>query len=473
MHNEAPDSEAQKPIAPVSQFSIVLLARIKSPNYQDAIFKLPVETIHNICTLVDDEDLRNLLLVKRAIASIASDLYPKRLGIRKDAGKSTITLDGVSYRALGAWKRSRLFANLKDGIQLYCTIDYNNRQLAEAQVHCLRTFLSTDFTTTPLSSIVITGVRHLPLADIANFIRLIDNIGCRNASIMSPYEFEERASGATASPCPATVSPCPPVKLSNLRRLELDTPHFTNEEWSAILRWLSSAKLTSFTVRGPLPFISLVRFMGRHPGIEELESYCRWAPSKRWARSTFGIPQRIIRMPKLEKLDGPPSHLKAILSSLSFVPKKLTLSFHSDHTQHYSEFVMEIMETVRLCDGMDSNLDITIHFRDSHFELQHYYTFNLSFMRTLGVNCPGAKSLYLFFPPLIERHVQVSPQSLNISNRDTYVHHRLSVISGSIYGMYCLICDSKPGFHSEIRLWPQTNIAWDGLHCLIGEPQRT
>ena len=361
------------------------------------IFKLPVKIIHNICTLVDDEDLRNLLLVKCALTSIASDVYAKRLGIQKDAEKSTITVEGISYWALGAWKRSRSFTNMQDGVQLYCAIDRKNRQLAEAQVLCLHTFLSTDLLTTPFSSIVINGVCHLPPVDIADFIRLIDKVGCRNATIMSPYEFSKRTSGAA-------VSPCPLVKLSNLRRLELDTSHFVDKEWSTILRCLSGSKLVSFSVRGA-PFISLFRFMGRHSDIQSLESYCRWASLAQSSPSR--VPQRIVRMPNLEKINGPPSHLKVILKCLSHVPKALTLLVHSDPEQSYSEFVTQIMETVRLCDGMDSRLDISIHFRECHFAL-HNYKFDIDAMRALGVNCPGAKSLYLFLPSLKETDVKVS-----------------------------------------------------------------
>lgn len=157
----------------------------------------PVETIHEICTLVGDEELCNLQLVNRALVSVASDVYAQRLGPWRDPHKSTVTVRGTSYRALGTWKRSRLFSNLKDGVQLYCSIDYDNSRLAESQVVCLWQFLSTNLPTNPPSSIVINGICHLPPANIANFIQLIDKVGCRNASIMSPYEFNVRSTGAT------------------------------------------------------------------------------------------------------------------------------------------------------------------------------------------------------------------------------------------------------------------------------------
>lgn len=360
---------------------------------------LPVETIHEICTLVGDEDLRNLQLVNRALVSIASDVYAQRLGPRRDPHKSTVTVKGTSYRALGAWKRSRLFSSLKDGVQLYCLVDSDDSRLAESQVTCLRQFLSTYLPTNPLSSIVINGVCHLPPADIANFIQLIDKAGCSNASIMSPYEFDPRSTGATCAPCP-------PVKLLNLRRLQLDTSYFVDDEWSAILRCLSGSRLAKFSVRGPLPFISLLRFIGRHPDIESLESYCRWALLAE--NSPSGVPQRIVTLPKLEKLDGPPSHVGVILKSLVDIPKKLSLVFHPDPRQSYSQFVIQIMEIVRLCDGLDSQLDIVIHFSAHHFKLEHNYKFDVDTMKALGVKCPGTKSLYISLPALNENDIEVS-----------------------------------------------------------------
>ena len=44
---------------------------------------------------------------------------------------------------------------------------------------------------------------------------------------------------------------------------------------SNILQCLSGLKLAKFSMHGPLPFISLLCFIGRHPDIESLESYCR------------------------------------------------------------------------------------------------------------------------------------------------------------------------------------------------------
>ena len=113
-------------------------------------------------------------------------------------------------------------------------------------------------------------------------------------------------------------------------------------------------------------------------------------------------------MPHLEKLDGPPCHLQPILNGLSHIPKALTLQFSLEREQSYSEFVTQILHTVRLCDGADSKLDVTIHFRERHFALEHNYKFDIHAMDVLGVECPGAKSLYLFLPAIQEKDVLVS-----------------------------------------------------------------
>ena len=139
-----------------------------------------------------------------------------------------IALEGESYRALGAWKCSTLFTYLKHAIQFYCAIGHDNCQLAAAQVCCLHTFLSTDFPTTPFSSVVINGVCHLNPAVIIKFICLIDKARCHYAIIMSSYDFNKYSIAVT-------TPPCPPVKLSNLTCLELHTPHLTEQGWSQIL----------------------------------------------------------------------------------------------------------------------------------------------------------------------------------------------------------------------------------------------
>lgn len=358
-----------------------------------------METIHEICTLVGDEELRNLQVVNRALVSVASNVSAQRLGPWRDPHKSMVTVRGTSYHALGAWKHSRLFPSLKDGVQLYCSIDYNDSRLAESQVVCLRQFLSTNLPTNPPLSIVINGICHLPPADIANFIQLIDKVGCRNASIMSLYEFNVRSTGTTCSPCL-------PIQLLNLRRLQLDTSYFVDEEWSAILQCLSGLKLAKFSMCGPLPFILLLCFIGCHPNIESLESYCCWALMAE--KSPSGVPQRILTLLKLEKLDGPPPHVEVILKSLVHILKKLSLVFHPDPRQSYSKFVTQIMEIVHLCDGLDSQLDIVIHFCAHHFKLEHNYKFDADTMKALGVKCPGTKSLNISLPALNENDIEVS-----------------------------------------------------------------
>lgn len=125
-------------------------------------------------------------------------------------------------------------------------------------------------------------------------------------------------------------------------------------------------------------------------------------------KSPSGVPQRILTLPKLEKLDGPPSYMEVILKSLVHILKKLSLVFHHDPWQSYSEFVTQIMEIVCLCNGLDSKLDIVIHFRVHHFKLEHNYKFDVDTMKALGVKCPGTKSLYISLPTLNENDIEVS-----------------------------------------------------------------
>ena len=393
-------------------------------NYEDVIFKLPTKMIHNVCTLAEDEDLHSLLLIKHALATIVLPIYATRLGIWKDATYCTITLKGKSYRDLGTWKCSKLFTYSEHDVQLYCTIDHENDQLATAQVHCLCTFLCADFPTTPFSLIVINGVCHLDPAVITDFICLIDKAICHSATIMSPYKFYKHVGTTPASTCP-------PVKLSNLKHLELDACHFLDQEWSEILQCLTGSKLAALTIHCPLPYVSLFCFLDWHLNIKSLEAHCRWVYSTINCNGMVipGALQKIVQLPKLERIRGPPCHLQTILKSLTHVPETLTLQFKPNHPQSYGEYVTHILEAVHLCGGMNSKLDVNIHFHLSHFHLAHNYKLDKMW------DCPGTKSLYLFLPDMKEKNVKVSLKwSLTISMCWYFVHCRRYVHSGSIYG---------------------------------------
>ena len=87
----------------------------------------------------------------------------------------------------------------------------------------------------------------------------------------------------------------------------------------------------------------------------------------------------------------------------------LALQFIPEREHSYSEFVNQILHTVCVWDGPDSKLDVTIHFRKRHFELEPNYKFDVCAMDALGVEGPGVKSLYLFLPAIQEKNVLVSP----------------------------------------------------------------
>ena len=405
------------------------------------ILKLLTETIHGICSLLKDKDLCNLLLIKCALASIAAPIYTAHLGIWKEVESPTFALEGESFWALGTWKRSRLFTHLKYGIQLYCTINHWNWQLAVAQVHCLCTFLSTDLPSTPFSSIIINGVCHMNPSKIADFICLIHKVGCCNATIMSPYNSYKH-------PPSDTTSSCPTVTLSNLVCLELDTSHFVDWEWLQFLQCLTCSKLVSLSVHGPPPSISLFHFLAWHPGLESLKSYSCWTHFTCIPSSSFL--HKIVWMPHLERLDGPPSHLQAIVKPLSQVPKALAVQFSPDPDQSYGAYVTKILHTVCLCDRMDSKLDVSIHFRECHFTL-HNYKFDVVAMDVLGAKCPSNKSLYLFLPTIKEQDVLVS---LVVSQHFCILIH-ISVL-GYLYtmAMYMACVDrySSSSQHSKTRV---------------------
>ena len=198
------NSGVKKHKIPVSWFWITLIIQYNTFNFQ-IIFKLPNETIHGICAVTEDKDLRNLLLVNHALGSIASPIYTTQLGIQNGVKSHTIVLEGESFWALGTWKCSRLFARLEHGIQLYCMIDHKNLELAAAQVHCLHTFISADFTGAPFSSIVINGICHMNPTDIVDFIHLINKVGCYSATIMSPYGSYKHSPADIASSFPPVM----------------------------------------------------------------------------------------------------------------------------------------------------------------------------------------------------------------------------------------------------------------------------
>ena len=113
-------------------------------------------------------------------------------------------------------------------------------------------------------------------------------------------------------------------------------------------------------------------------------------------------------MPHLERIDGLPCHLQPILNCLSHIPKSLALQSTLECEQSYIEFVTQILHMVSLCDGVDSKLDVTIHFHKHHLALENNYKFNIYAMNALGVERPGAKSLYLFLPNIQEKDILVS-----------------------------------------------------------------
>lgn len=248
----------------------------------------------------------------------------------------------------------------------------------------------------PFSSIVLNGASRLYPADIVRFCHLVDQAGCRSISIMSPYDQHKRE-----RPLVLSDMPSPQITLTNLVSLELDTRHFKPEEWTKLLRCFTIPKLTSLSVRGSTPPISLCRFLARHPTIEKLELYSRWG------LPFPGFPQRVMRMPHLETLGGPPCHILPLFQSLSEVPKDLKLRFCPEIHTAYREYLGEILQVVRFGEANHANLDVSIHHTDRHFAPDSCFAFDYSTLDSSRFAYRRIQSLLLFLPALPESFVMV------------------------------------------------------------------
>ena len=103
---------------------------------QPNIHTLPTELTHCIFTLIEDRDLRGLVLLNRHFGSIASPIYVLRLGIAVFKPGHFIVIQGSSFHALGLWHWSRLFDKVEKCV-LMCHIDEEDLRITTAQLGCL------------------------------------------------------------------------------------------------------------------------------------------------------------------------------------------------------------------------------------------------------------------------------------------------------------------------------------------------
>jgi hypothetical protein len=357
---------------------------------QSSILVLPTEVIEKVFILVDDSnDLRTLTYVNRLFASIACHIYATQHGIR--VTNTFIKIQGSSFQALATWRRSRLFTSVEDK-HLICIIEDRDLKLAKAQVKALRIFLGTPFVGQPFTMVTIHYADCLSPSEILHFIGLIDNLGCRSASISS----------GLSNPDWFNPLPCqklPTISLSHLRSLDIDHQYLSARQWSSLLLRLTGPTLEALFIRGQSTINALCKFLSRHCGIRMLSFAPRWAKHAHCMKLS-GYPQGILHMPLLSEMDGPPCHLHALLRCLSHVPDALTIKAGLDSRMTYVQYVRNVLGSLRLC---RSHVHLEIHL-PARYVLDHNVKLNQVEMKSLtAIALPEIASLEISFPSMSER----------------------------------------------------------------------
>jgi hypothetical protein len=364
---------------------------------QSGILLLPTETIENICFLVDKpNDLQSLTHVSRFFASIACPVYATRLGIRVTDASRFVQIQGNSFRALAAWRRSRLFSCLQDKY-LACDINDEDLELAYSQIRALRNFLSASFIGRPFIAVYITSADSLSPSEILQFIRLIDGAGCLTASISSglgnPQWFDYSSSHTRTMKLPTT-------SLSHLSSLDVDNQYLSPHQWSFLLSHLAGP-LETLSIRGQPTIHALSKFLSRHPNVRKLHFYPRWAAHNRCI-SPSGCPQKI-QMLQLSEIEGPPCHLRALLRCLSPAPVALTIKMGCDLAMTYKQYVRNAFRSVSLC-GPRVHLEIRL---TSYYD-RDYMVLEQSEIKSLRtITLPEVASLEIAFPSMSEGRLLV------------------------------------------------------------------
>jgi hypothetical protein len=299
----------------------------------------------------------------------------------------------MSFQALTIWRRSRLFTGLKDKY-LICDIDDSDIELAKTQVRALRNFLSAPFSGQPFVEIVINSADALSPPDILHFIRLIDGVGCRAASISSGLSNPEWLN----LPSSSRTLQLPKVSMSYLRSLKIDNQYFYSRQWSSLLSHLTCQGLETLYIRGKPSITVVSKFLSRHPHIRKLRFQPRWATRDHCIKSEV-VRQRI-QMSQLSEIEGPPCHLLALLRCLSPTSAKLSIKIGSDWAMTYLEYVRAVFRLVRLCrPGIHLEIRLPSHYNP---------VFHQKAMESQKDNSlPEVASLDIAFPPMNRRHLLV------------------------------------------------------------------
>ena len=359
---------------------------------QPSVFVLPTEVIEQVIILVDDsDDLRTLTYVSRLFASIACHIYATRHGIHVTNTSCLVKIQGSSFKALATWRRSRLFTSVQDK-HLICILEDQDLKLAKAQIETLRIFLATPFIGRPFVTVTIHYADCLSPSEILQFIGLIDDLGCRSASISSGL-----CNQGWFNPSPGQKLPT--VSLLHLRSLDIDHQYLSARQWSSLLLHLTGPGLESLFIRGQPTINALCKFLSRHRDIHRLHFTPRWAKHTHCMKLS-GSPRETLHMPLLSEMEGPPCHLRALLKCLSHVLDALTIKAGLDSRMTYMQYVRNVLRSVSLC-GPHVHLEIHLPAR---YVAAHNVKLDQVEMKSLAVIAlPEITSLEISFPSVSER----------------------------------------------------------------------
>ena len=304
-----------------------------------------------------------------------------------------MTIEGNSFRALGSWHRSRLFNKVQKCV-LMCHFDQDCLEIARAQLRCLQNFFLNPFHGTPISVISISGVTLRP-EELLRFIRLIDQAGCRKASIATGI------SDKYAFP-PALEPALDSIALSHLRSLDIDHDSMCRTEWSTLLPRITITNLHRLALRGNFTSLSLARFLLRHPHVAELESNASWSHGD--CMQSSAMPRRFLEMRQLKFIDGPPSHILAIMKSLSDIPYELEISTVPEPRMSYHDYILDILSIARVC-YPTTKIQIRI---PSYYHEKHRTTLTEAQIVALrNANASALRIVELMLPPIGENDIVV------------------------------------------------------------------
>lgn len=286
---------------------------------------LPTEMYREIVLQVAEvTDLYALTQANAMLADIASPIYARRMGIPIDSDHHLFCLEGDAILALPVWRRSSAFAGWNSKKQLKCVLNDKDYKMAGKQIRALITFLSTpSIAKPPFYSIYIQRAVFLPAIDLLRLLQHIDRFGIRIADISAP--------SLDHAPTPSLRTHAPPSKpsivLNNLDELRLDIRHLKSSNWAYVLGSLEPAKLATMYLRGHMTIHRLTGFLSRSKEIAEIDYDLPLLEPRTGFQHAS---RRLVRLPALTDLRGPPRYVSGILKSLLPTRHPITLHLSAD-----------------------------------------------------------------------------------------------------------------------------------------------